>query len=518
MLKKYLIIILIFYLVSIRPILATSGYEQGYKQIIEENKGIYLNYHDLVYLSETKLPKGEVLEKLRRQLNPPIIHQPPQGQAKFLHGDTLGDFFRVVSWNIERGFNVDLIEKLFNSTPQNISLELQSELNILSKANIIALHEVDIGVPRTNYENIRERLAKTLKMGYVFATEFVEVDPYQLGIKKFTKEERTFLEPKALEQLDNINKEKYHGLHGSLILSKYPIVSAKVIRLPICYNWYQEELAKLSGLELTKRGVAKTIFATKVLTELRHGSRIAIVVNLLLPNKEEVTIVSTHLENRCIPKCRAKQFEFILNNIKDIRNPLILVGDFNTTGLDASPVSIKKEVLKKVKDPEFIAKQAILSLTPFTLVQNVVLNTVNLFRKFKDPTTKDIPVILPNKERKIFVLLREFKFNDGNTFDVRGTPEKSHKGYYALLSNSNERELKGYKPTFELERDFGIAKYKLDWFFVKPLTLKDPNDKKGSYAYAPHFGRTLRLANRAFGKEISDHDPITVDIPVREPK
>ena len=170
-----------------------------------------------------------------------------------------------------------------------------------------------------------------------------------------------------------------------------------------------------------------------------------------------------------------------------------------------------------MKDPQYIAKQAIVSLTPVTLAQNLILNTANVFRQFKDPTTKHIPVILPNKERKFFDLLKEFKFNDGGAFDVRGISKKTHLGHAGLLSNSNERELKGFKPTFELERNLGIAKYKLDWFFVKPLSLKDSNNKNGSYAYAPHFGRTLGLVNRVFGKKISDHDPVTIDVPVGDP-
>ena len=143
------------------------------------------------------------------------------------------------------------------------------------------------------------------------------------------------------------------------------------------------------------------------------------------------------------------------------------------------------------------------------------MNTANFLKQYKDPTTKHIPILFPNKERKLFDLLKEFRFNDGNAFDIRGSIDKTHRGHYALLSNSNERDIKGFKPTFKLERHFGVAKYKLDWIFVKPLGLKNPIDKQSSYAYAPHFGRTLNLLNEGYG-ELSDHDPITVDLPVTE--
>ncbi len=507
------------------PSLAMDGLKGsviGYEQTINSNTDI-LNYNDLIQLSTTQPKQGSTLyQKLDKQLHTPIIQQPPTQENNFLHGNILGDFFRVASWNIERGFNIDLIEKVF-LYPDNmifnwksIPKEYQDEIEILSKAKIVFLNETDIGLPRTKYENIAKRLADGLMTGYVFGTEFVEVDPYQLGIKRFTNNERAYLEERVLEQLDNINKERFLGLHGNAILSKYPILNARIIRLPECYNWYKEESNKLSTLELTRRETAEKIFSSRVLTELRHGNRIAVLADILLPNKQTITAVAVHLENRCKPECRVKQFEFLLNRLRDIKNPVIIGGDLNTTGADASPVSIKKEIFKKVKDPEFIAKQALLSLTPFTAVQNLVLNTANAIRQFKDPTIKNIPVILPNKERKLFDLVQEFRFNDSRAFDVRGIPEKTHNGNYALFSNSNERELKGFKSTFELERHLGVAKYKLDWFFVKPLKLKHSNDKKGAYAYAPHFGRTLKLVNRVFGERISDHDPITVDIPVHE--
>ena len=498
--------------------LTTAHANTGYEQVVKQDERIYLNYNDLVKLSTNPSPSAEIFDKVEAQLNTPLFQQAPDSQTRFLHNTALGDFFRAAAWNIERGFNIEKVEKALQSFfPKPIS-ELHREFNAISGASIIVLNEVDIGLPRTHYQNIAKRLANTLMAGYVFGTEFIELDPYQLGIKKFSKEERTFLETEALKQLDNIDKEKFKGLHGNAIISKYPILNHRIIRLPECYNWYEEEAKKISALEKVRRGTAKGVFSEKVLTELRYGGRIGVVADILLPNNEKITVVAAHLENRCVPKCRYKQLNFLLNRLRNIRNPVILAGDFNTTGTDASPVSIKKEALKRVKDPEFLAKQALLYLTPVSLIQNVVLNLTNSLRKFKDPTTKNIPLILPNKERKLFDLIREFRFNDGVAFDVRGIKEKSYLGNSGYFSNSNERETKGFKPTFQLQRHFGVAKYKLDWIFVKPLDLKNSNDQNGSYAYAPHFGRTLSLVNKAFGEKISDHDPVTVDIPINEPK
>lgn len=506
--SNYIFLVIILLLTTQNTVFGQEEYKQ--------NNGIYLNYNDLVELSKTATPKGELFNRLEKQLNTTIISQPPLEQTGFLYNNILGNYIRVGSWNIERGFNASRIAQIdqYADDPKT-SDKLKDELRNFSGVSVLILNEADIGLPRTHYQNIAQKIAHAFKMGYVFGTEFVEVDPYQLGVKKFTENERLYLEKEALNQLDNIDKNAYVGLHGTAILSKYPILNTKIIRLPHCYNWYTEESKKIAGLEFARREAAQKIFAAKLLSELRHGGRIALQADILLPNKQKITVVATHLENRCLPICRYEQFHFLLSRLKDIRNPVIIAGDLNTTGTDASPVSIKKEVIKKVKDPEFFAKQAILAITPLTLAQNVVLNSLNKLRQFKDPTTKDIPIVLPNKERKIFDLLKEFRFNDGGTFDVRGVRNKSYSSR-GFLSNSNERQLKGYKSTFELERHFGIAKYKLDWFFIKPLNLKESNKKDASYAYAPHFGRTLSLLNESYGK-ISDHDPITVDIPVDEP-
>jgi hypothetical protein len=38
-----------------------------------------------------------------------------------------------------------------------------------------------------------------------------------------------------------------------------------------------------------------------------------------------------------------------------------------------------------------------------------------------------------------------------------------------------------------------------------------------SYRFAPHFGRTLKELNYGIPDRISDHSPITLDLPLNEP-
>jgi hypothetical protein len=62
-----------------------------------------------------------------------------------------------------------------------------------------------------------------------------------------------------------------------------------------------------------------------------------------------------------------------------------------------------------------------------------------------------------------------------------------------------------------------IGKFKLDWFFVKPPGVTDPDQKDQPHLFAPHFGRSLKPLNYSIEERISDHSPILVDLPLQEP-
>jgi len=58
---------------------------------------------------------------------------------------------------------------------------------------------------------------------------------------------------------------------------------------------------------------------------------------------------------------------------------------------------------------------------------------------------------------------------------------------------------------------------KLDWIFVKPIGLTDPDDRDQPYRFAPQFGRTLKSLNYSLKDRISDHSPLIVELPLRQP-
>jgi hypothetical protein len=61
-----------------------------------------------------------------------------------------------------------------------------------------------------------------------------------------------------------------------------------------------------------------------------------------------------------------------------------------------------------------------------------------------------------------------------------------------------------------------VGEFKLDWFFVKGYAT-DTQKSGGNYKFAPHFGRTLLEMNEAPDEPLSDHSPITIDVPLEEP-
>jgi len=228
-----------------------------------------------------------------------------------------------------------------------------------------------------------------------------------------------------------------------------------------------------------------------------------------------VTVIAPHLETKCKPECRRKQMAEILGWIRGDKNPVILGGDLNTSGTDTSPTSVSKVLTNRLKDPDKWATSAIRWSTG---APTILLMPVNLMRNKNDPTGFDVPLISRKKEAKLFGDVDDFKFDDGYTFDFRGENARSAEDRGGTLSDSNQRATKGFRYTFALARTYGglVGEYKLDWFFVKGYA-GDAGKPGGSYKFAPHFARTLQEVNNAPDESLSDHFPITIDVPLTEP-
>ena len=178
---------------------------------------------------------------------------------------------RVVSWNIERGKELDNIITFFREDPS------------LSQADIILAIECDNGMGRTNNRNITKELAEALGMNYCFAPSYLVLGKGAIGeTEHFTKNTT--------------------ALHGTAILSKYQIELAQGIIVPPVKEVFHSSEKRLG----CKRGLVSTI---------NVGSK-------------SIAIGAIHIDLSSTAKDRANQLEAVLKALPkaDIQ---IVGGDFN---------------------------------------------------------------------------------------------------------------------------------------------------------------------------------------------
>jgi hypothetical protein len=193
----------------------------------------------------------------------------------------------------------------------------------------------------------------------------------------------------------------------------------------------------------------------------------------------------------------------------------------NTSGSDSTPTSIENMLYKRYGDLDFWTTKGIQWATGVGLIYTGAKAVRNLagIEYRVDPTSANIPGASPNLERGYFSTLEKFRFSDGTAIDFRGVETRTINGTAGTLADSNQRQSMGFTPTYIAELIWGrvrVARFKLDWIFVRSENV-EPRDKNGSYLFAPHFPRTLVDLNNCLPEPISDHSPMTVDLPFHEP-
>jgi endonuclease/exonuclease/phosphatase family metal-dependent hydrolase len=514
-------------LLLLLAVLISTTLASAREEVLESGPEL-LTFNELITLSNTDQPAPPLAEKLDRILNTPFRGGGPVSPPRRPVVDGVGPVLRIASWNIERGVNFDLIRLAlsdpdgFMSTarqrgPLNAGQQsqIQQQLGRLRDADIVLLNEADFGIKRTEYRDVARELARALGMTYVFGVEFVEVDRLDdLGLDNISLED-----PELTQRMRDVLKPdpvRYLGLHGNAILSRYPLQNVRLVRLPECHDWYKTEKGEISKLEQGKRVASNKVFLERIDREVRRGGRMAIIADARIPDLPGgvATVVNVHLENRCKPECRTKQMDALLSQIRDVHHVLIMGGDLNTSGTDGTPTSIRRELLKRLRDYEFWVTQALRWGTPASLPL-AALTPVKYFRNYLDPTSPHVPVVGNNKEAILFRHIEQFRFVDGYAFDFRGESDRNLENRGGTLANSNQRARKGFEPTFTIKRDFGglVGNYKLDWFFVKPF-IPSPRGEAMSHRFAPQFPITMRTLNNAVLDGVSDHPPIVVDVPL----
>ncbi len=334
-----------------------------------------LSFNELVALASAVKPEGSLAARFNALLNTPFVHSDGAAEIQPHRPRVagLGLVLRVGQWNIERGLNFDLIRSALANPGEFLSMTkkqdsidprrqkiVESELAALQAVDVLVLNEADWGMKRTEYRNVARELAAALHMNYAYGVEFVEVDPVfdldteQLHLPDPQQDQR-------LQQDLQVDPQRYHGLHGTAILSRYPIDRARILRLPVCYDWYANEYKAISKLEQGRRWSAHKLFRERVERELRQGGRMALIAEISVPDLPtgRATIVATHLENKCTPACRRRQMQALLADVKADKNPLIIAGDLNTTSRDNTPTSVRNEIMTRVTDYKFWIGQAV---------------------------------------------------------------------------------------------------------------------------------------------------------------
>lgn len=496
--------------------------------------GELFTYDELTALYESDNLPPILQNKLDKLLATPFVKNDYQNFAAPVFSQSLtlgGEFLRVADWNIERGLEFEAIAAAFGDETRFAAMldekrfpagsserrAIMEQAAALRAADVIVLNEVDWGMKRTEYRNIAAELAARLKMNYAFGVEFVELSPVHLSrdVGGATEQER------ALTELIKVDPTRYRGLHGTAILSRFPLENVHLVPFKNKpYNWFESEKKGASLLEKGRRILSEKVFLEETLREVRRGGRTMLLADIADPKLPggRVTIAATHLENRTKSKNRVVQLRELLDTLKNINHPVVLAGDMNTSSEDLTPTSVRRELVKRFGKPGFWVRKGVAYALGFGLIEDVLLDGVTFWRRQSDPTVRHIPILMPNPERRFFTTLKNFRFADGGAFDFRGDEGRSYDDQQGTLANSNERGGKGFVNTHQVKRPLKfVGKSKLDWFFIKPADLKNSTDTKDSYLFAPHFGRTLDLVNRLLPERISDHRPMIVDLPLAEP-
>lgn len=183
----------------------------------------------------------------------------------------LGPAIRVISWNINRGQQLDGVIEFLRRTP----------------ADLILLQETDVNARRTQYRNVAREIAQALRMDYVFGCEFEELTQ------------------------GNHSSPAYHG---QATLSRLPFLQSRILRF-----------RRQSGFWRPRWYIPKIH-----LLQRRLGARMALISHISW-SKTQLILYNVHLESRGNDALRCSQLAEILQDMQRYESavPIIVAGDFN---------------------------------------------------------------------------------------------------------------------------------------------------------------------------------------------
>src|SRR5271169_5539369 len=183
----------------------------------------------------------------------------------------LGPAIRVISWNINRGQQLDGVLEFLRRTP----------------ADLILLQETDVNARRTHYRNVAREIAQALRMDYVFGCEFEELTQ------------------------GNHSSPAYHG---QATLSRLPLLESR----NLCFR-------RQSGFWRPRWYVPRMH-----LFQRRLGARMVLISHISWL-ETQLVLYNVHLESRGNDALRCSQLAEILQDVQRYEPavPIIVAGDFN---------------------------------------------------------------------------------------------------------------------------------------------------------------------------------------------
>lgn len=338
----------------------------------------------------------------------------------------LHDYLRIAHWNLEKGKYLDATIDAFRRHP------------VLRCADLISINEADVGMNRSGQRFVALELGQALGMHVAFA-------PVYLEFSKGYGDDLT------------MPGENTIALQGNAILSRYALSNLRIIRLPVCYDHFEH-------------------------AEKRIGNRNALAADVEISGRA-LTFVTTHLEVRNAPACRARQMAAIIDELEKPGTPssAIIAGDFNsnTFARGGRWRTLRGFARMLLSNPEKLMRQ----------------------------------IAAPQSREPLFDLLRRHGFtdrgfnNEAITCRVPLNILEDRSRLPAIFTRIIEHRLAAYHNQLNFRLDWIIARN------AQPLGDSEMIDAAtGTASLSP---QTITGLKNERGTQISDHDPITADLRIR---
>lgn len=334
----------------------------------------------------------------------------------------LSSFLRVAQWNIEKG-------RCWERIVERIQFD-----EALRWADIILLNEADHGMIRSGNAHVASRVAAALGMNMVFG-------PAHLELTKGTGDELC---------IDGENRE---SLQGNAVLSRYPILEAKVVPLPVCFEPFEFH-------------------------EKRYGRRNCTWARVQI-GAGTAWVGAAHLEVRNTPRCRALQMKHLLTHLPGSeQEPHLLGGDLNTNSF---PRGTRWRTLRSVErllrhDPEEVKEE------------------------LRHPERRAEP---------LFRLVRQagFSWEGLNSFQETASAPIGNLEDSGLLPDFFVRFIRR-----RFERYQGYLDFKLDWLLGRGVRALRHGELVDAATGIPSSDAACIPSEKTGPSRISDHSPVFADI------